>query len=292
MKKMITAVVFGLCVLLIVALWMSSTKDSSASLVVYTIPRNHAYQNVEEKKMTVDVYANKGDCLFAYPKENTYQLKEGDNLFLLNNVYVDKVVDYADKSEKIYRYSISFPLLRISDEDIHFSSCSLVIKNQEYTMTVQIGSLVIYQQEYPLLEFSDVYGNYAYLENELHMVGITICLDEKYSSVSDVEAGDAFGLVHKIEKDVLKNSELSSTDLKNYTPLTTRPKDKTYALKGKTGYYYIPIAYENLYLNTTLCLRFQIEESFYLLEDFTFLANVIHINDYVNSRKAGEIVYA
>ncbi|MDE7385285.1 MAG: hypothetical protein K2M84_05960 [Anaeroplasmataceae bacterium] len=141
------------------------------------------------------------------------------------------------------------------------------------------------------LDFNDLYGNYAYINGELHMVGFTIQFNEMYKELYNVTIGPAYVDFTKIEQDQLYDSERLEASLK-HSLIAEKKNQDHFKLKAKQNYYYMPVSYPNLALFTAGCILIELDGKTYYIEDFTYLANDISIFDYKNSKREGKIVYA
>ncbi|MDE6660735.1 MAG: hypothetical protein K2J93_02785, partial [Anaeroplasmataceae bacterium] len=148
-----------------------------------------------------------------------------------------------------------------------------------------------YRGSYQPLKFSDLYGNYAYLNNELHLVGITIQLDSTYKELSKVLIGPAYTQLKYIEKDQLYDSERLEASLK-HPIIDSSLNQGSIPLKAKQNYYFLPFSYPELALFTEGCILLELDGKSYYIEDFTYLANDISLINYKNIKREGNVIYA
>ncbi|MDE6408136.1 MAG: hypothetical protein K2K48_00350 [Anaeroplasmataceae bacterium] len=291
MKKIIFGLTLTALILLGTIFILSKNKVPVNEDLYYTIPRILTYHYEENKKMCFEIFGNNENTLIEFVEENSYYLVDEKSSYQLNHVEVTKEKDYSSKEATFYKYTISCGLLNISDENIIFEDCSLKIKNESFTLECFIGYLAIYKGEYQELDFQDLYGNYAYIQNELYMVGITIQLAQAYKELMNVSIGPAYVDLMQIEQDQLYDSERLEGSLKHSVISEKKPQDG-YKLKAKQNYYFLPISYPNLALFTKGCILLELDGKIYYIEDFTYLANDISISNYNHSKREGKVIYA
>ncbi len=291
MKKIIGVLCFSLFTLFLTILIMAKTKNVTETVKYYTIPRMYAYHYTEDKKMKFEIFVNDENSLIAYGNENSYSIKDKLKTFTLTDVEIQKQLDFQSKEEVIYKYSITSNLLSLSDEDLYLKDCKLEIKNQSFHLSLELGDISVYRKHYDSLQFTDVYGNYAYIEEELHLIGITLQLPKTYHILYEIKIGQANCLFDHIEKDMLYDSQRNVIDL-GYDPIGMPVDHTSYVLDAKYGYYYFPITYEGLKLITELALVLYIDGNIYYIDDFLYLANEISLKEYSNTKVEGVVVYA
>lgn len=290
MKKIILLISILSLGLLSAILVISKTKNVVIEDKYYSIPKIMTY-NKDDKIMSFDIYINNENNIIEFINQNSYYLKNNNNSYKLNVNSIDKKINSYYNEEQFYKYSINCDILNISDNDIFLDKCYINISNEKYNLSCFIGSIKIYKEITEKLEFSDLYGNYSYINNELHFIGFTIKLDNKYQQLNNIELANCNGLLNYIEKDVLYDSQRNIEDLL-YNPISDKNNLSIFKLTAKQNYYYIPINYNNLYLFNEGTIIFTIDNKKYYLEHFIFLANEILINDYNNILSKGEIIYA
>lgn len=290
MKKIVFGVIVFFLIFLATTLYLSCDRIAREE-VYYTIPQNYSLYYMEDRKLSINVYSTAEESLIAYPEENQYRLYDQNNYYLLNNIYVEKQLDYSKMNEKITKYTLFIPLSNYQDCFI-IENCSLEIKNDQFTLMLDIGYLRIDSKEYELLEFSDLYGNYAYMNGELHMVGITICLDEKYKYLESLTNGNLFGRLEYAEKNNLYASEIDFLDLKCQDLTSPFKQGKAVYLNAKSNYYFIPVGYEKMLLTINPYWIFKIDGKEYMLDNFIYFANDISLFNYPFGRTLGVLKYA
>lgn len=291
MKK----IIFGLTLLILVSflaiLIVSKNKHIEKEETYYTIPRILTYHYEENKKMSFEIFLNDKNSSIEYPQNNEYFLKDKKNTYPLQEVAVNKEKDFIMKDEGFYKYTITCNLLNIQKGDIILENCSLEIKNTTFILEVYIGYLAVYKETYFPLDFTDLYGNYAYINNELHLIGMTLQLNPTYKTIQWAKIGNAFVSLDHLEKDQLYDSERQESSLK-HTLISEQIEEKRCPLNAKYNYYFLPISYPKLALITQGCLLLKIDDKIYYIEDFTYLANLISIQSYSNTKEEGKITYA
>lgn len=291
MKKLIFGVTLSMLTLLVTIYIVSKTKTVTEEDKYYTIPRILTYHYEDNKRMSFEIFINNDNSLVEFPEKNSYFLIYNNSSYQLSDVEITKEKNNVSKEEVFYKYTITSNLLSFSKEDIIFNSCVLRIKNDTFTLECPIGYVAIYRKEYPELDFTDLYGNYAYIEGELHLVGITIQLENSYHALKKVLIGPAYVSLQHIEKDILHDSECLEGSLK-HTVMAEKMVEEDFLLNAKQNYYFLPVSYSNLALFTSGCILLDIDGKTYYIEDFTYLANDISLSDYNQTKKEGKIIYA
>ncbi|MDE5855487.1 MAG: hypothetical protein K2H06_00405, partial [Anaeroplasmataceae bacterium] len=257
----------------------------------YTIPRILTFHYEEKKTMSFEVFINNEHNLIEFVEENSYFLVDEKGTYQLNEVAVNKEKDYTSKEEVFFKYTLSCTLLNLSDKDMVFKNCFLRVKNDTFSLECPIGYVAIYKNEYQPLNFTDLYGNYAYIQGELHLIGITLQLDSAYKELNKASIGEAYVQLANIEQDKLYDSERLEASLK-HSVVAEETEQMSYKLKAKQNYYFLPVSYPNLTLFTSGCILIQIDGKTYYIEDFTYLANEISIFGYPHTKKEGKVIYA
>ncbi len=290
MKKIFLSISILSLALLTIIIIISKSKNIVVEDKYYSIPKIMTY-NKDDTNMYFDIYINNKNNIIEYINQNTYYLKNNNDSYKLNVISIDKIISSYYNEEQYYKYTLNCDILNIFGNDIFLDKCYINIQNDKFNLTCFVGTIKIYNDVIEKLEFSDLYGNYSYVNNELHFVGFTIKLDNKYKQLNNIEIGNCYGLLNYIEKDVLYDSQRNIEDL-SYSPVNDKNNLSSYKLTAKQNYYYIPVSYSNLYLFNEGTIILIIDNKKYYLEHFIFLANDILINDYNNILSKGEIVNA
>ena len=290
MKKFLVILLGSFLILLGITFIISSRRSMPQSLKVFTIPQSRIYSYSAEKRMTIEYYTNETNSLIDFPENNSYKLKSVSNYYELNAVEITKNINYQTKEEIIYLNTLSCQILGSSDSDFILNDCHLLISNQIYSIDLEIGYLAIYG-ECKSLGFSDLYGNYSYLNGELHLVGITICLKGDYKYLNEVDLGLAYGNLNLIQEDIFYPSEITNY-AEEFSALEEEINYNPYPLKAKNNYYFIPLSYHKLALIKVTAIIFIIDGNRYLLEDFCYLFNDTLYRQYPKISVEGYISYA
>lgn len=290
MKRIVFILLMVGASMLSVILFLSFKKDIKEEIVVYTIPREYSYWFQENRKMRFYFYVNQKDTILDMTDQNDYQLVNEQMEYLLHNVAIHKEENSEIEGTLFYEYCLEcdMPLdfKKRTLKEVH-----LVIRNNLYLCDFLLGNITVYDDASLELKFSDLYGHYAYIENELFLVGLTICLDEEYHFLNEMKIGNAYANKKMIEADCIKDSELKASDLKHRV-LAEPQEEYAYSLDADSNYYFIPISYPELYLITSAAVCFRIDGTDYMIDQFPYLANNIYLKQYSTSKVKGEIVYA
>ena len=286
MRKLIFGMAIALIAVLTVILLISKGRSTITEELYYTIPKIYSYFYTQDKKMNFNIYSNNAHSFISLSEKNTYTLLCEKNQYQLKDIQIAKEIDSEIKNECYYKYNLEIPLLSFSSTDIILENCSLEVKNEHFTLTCFLGDIYIYRKDYIPLDFSDLYGNYTYYEKELHFIGFTIALNKDYKNLEDIRMGKAYSFLNFIEMDTLYDSERIVERLP-YPLVSSKPTLPSFPLNAKENYYYIPIAYEKLYLIQEASIVLQIDGKMYYIPDFLFLANDISLKDYPITNRQG-----
>lgn len=288
MKKIVTIFLLTLFILLCGSLIYSHYKDFDVNLSFYTIPKNYSIYKSTDKKILIDVYSNQVNSLISFKDNNRYQIIYNDHTIEIDEINIDCRKEISkDTTIYVYTYEIN-----VNDfiGDVFNKQLIFKITNEEYSVKLNAGQISIYDKEYKVLDFKDLYGNYSYVDGELHMVGITIALPGKYEKLTNVYGGVCHGRIDSIIRDTLYPNEINLNDLEN-SKIIDKVISTSYELSNKDKYYFIPIVYDKLLLTLNPCFIFVIDNEEYLLDNFYYLYNDINLDKYDVSKKAGEINY-
>lgn len=291
MKKLIFGITAAMLILLIAILTISFQKNITTKDCYLTIPRIMTYHYQKDKEMNFEIFVNNEHSLIEFTEKNSYYLEENNNSYPLSDVRIKKELDYENKEEIFYKYTITSSLFSFSENDIILKECKIRIENDSFTFIGSLGYLAIYKESYLPLEFYDLYGNYAYMNNELHLIGITVQLSSTYKNLNRAHIGPAYVKNEFVLKDSLLESEVPNSKLEHRIVEEEKPQHKI-SLTARQNYYFLPISYPKLFLITSGCILFEIDDQIFYLEDFTYLANPISIKDYPTIRLEGTVQYA
>ncbi len=287
MKRIVFILLMLGVTMLGVILFLSFKKNVKEEIIVYTIPREYSYWYRENRKMKFYLYVNQKDAILDMADQNDYQLVNEQMEYLLHNVSIYKEENSEIEGSIFYQYCIECDL-PLDFKDKTLKEVHLVICNDHYSCDCLIGNITIYDDEFLELKFSDLYGHYAYIEDELFLVGLTICLNEEYHFLNEVRIGNAYANKEMIEADCIKDSELKLSDLKH--SIIAEPQEEyAYSLDASSNYYFVPISYPVLYLITDAAVYFRIDGTDYMIDQFIYLANMIYLKQYPTSKVKGEI---
>lgn len=287
MRKIVLGMSMLLGCFLLISLSLRFLVQGPQTIRFYTILQNYAYCSGQEKTMSIDLYSNERNSLIAYPDQNRYFLEDETQSFKLSGIKTTSFSE-ANQDKASYGYRLEVPLFSLPEELI-MPFCFLRIENSHYTLRMEIGSFRLVGSSYPLLNVTSLYGNYAVVENELHMVGISIRLDDSYNRLEKVDLSAACGRLEEMEIGG-KDSELSLEELNH--PNLLDPIDPTQSVLLQDTEYFIPIAYRRLLLTLSPCILWTIDGTVYCLDNFLYCSNTIHLDDYPNMKKEGAVLYA
>lgn len=291
MKKIVLIISLSLLGLLTAAIIISGNKNVTSHSEYYAIPQIYTYKYEKDKRIKFNIYSTDEFSLIEFPDSNQYYLTDGINRYQLNNITVQKKLNSIVDVSSFYVYIIEADIISLNANGFVIKDCNLEIENEKFSLVQYIGYYEVISSEHPYLEFTDLYGNYTYINNELYLIGITVRLSGNYDYLGSISLGSAFGNLDFIEENKIYDSQRNYYDLKNEV-VTSKKDYKVYRLKSKSIYYYFPISYEKLMLVTDACIVLKIDGINYCLDDFCYLASDIRISDYQTNQVKGTILYA
>lgn len=289
MKKILLCLSGFIIICFIVIIVLSVRKNVNEKVVVYTIPTSYCYKYKEDRKMSFEIYINDDNSIISLPEENTYNLVAGSSYFLLNNVTVDINYNTDYENESYYKYTINCDILNYKNLIIKDSYLEII--NRSFTLLVKLGSLRIVTNEYEELSFSELYGNYTYINNELYLIGITITLNSQYNKIYSLSVGEGFGNLDYIEKDTYKDAEIDFSNL-NHKIIDSKKIYDGVSLEGAYNTYFIPISYLSYYLITNSPVFINIDHKSYYIDNYQFLITNMGFDSYESILNKGEVKYA
>ncbi len=289
MKKILLCLSGFIIIGFIVIIVLSVRKNVNEKVVVYTIPTSYCYKYKEDRKMSFEIYINDDNSIISLPEENTYNLVAGSSYFLLNNVTVDINYNTDYENESYYKYTINCDILNYKNLIIKDSYLEII--NRSFTLLVKLGSLRIVTNEYEELSFSELYGNYTYINNELYLIGITITLNSQYNKIYSLSVGEGFGNLDYIEKDTYKDAEIDFSNL-NHKIIDSKKIYDGVSLEGEYNTYFIPISYLSYYLITNSPVFINIDHKSYYIDNYQFLITNMGFDSYESILNKGEVKYA
>lgn len=289
MKKILLCLSGFVIIGFIVIIVLSVRKNVNEKVVVYTIPTSYCYKYKEDRKMSFEIYINDDNSIISLPEENTYNLVAGSSYFLLNNVTVDINYNTDYENESYYKYTINCDILNYKNLIIKDSYLEII--NRSFTLLVKLGSLRIVTNEYEELSFSELYGNYTYINNELYLIGITITLNSQYNKIYSLSVGEGFGNLDYIEKDTYKDAEIDFSNL-NHKIIDSKKIYDGVSLEGEYNTYFIPISYLSYYLITNSPVFINIDHKSYYIDNYQFLITNMGFDSYESILNKGEVKYA
>lgn len=291
MKKVILLLSLFMLGILLAIIIFSINRTSIETVKYYSVRRSYSYQYQENKKMCLELYSNQQDSSIEFPDKNSYSLKHNSSTYLLQNIEIKSGHTMQYEKNQIHKIFLYADLIKPTLDHFILNDFSLLVQNETFTLELPIGFLAIYQEHIPKLQFQELFGHYSYIEDELHLVGITILLPNVRKSLQDLRIGAGEGALEFIEEDTLYDSELPYSTLKHKIVKDTL-KQESHMLSAKKGYYFIPISYETLILISQGAILLILDNQIYCIEEFCFLANDILLSDYVALKQEGKIIYA
>lgn len=289
MKKIVFFISLTFVILLSVTLFISLNKKVTESIRVYSIPKSYCYKYKDERRISFEIYINDDDSIIDLVEQNTYRIINGKSYFNLSNVNVEIEYNSIYNNEEYYKYIITSDILNVGN--INIKNCYLEIINHNFTILINIGSFRIFQNEYKELSYTELYGNYTYLNNELYLTGITITLDGNYSKIYSLIIGEGFGNLDYIESDIYKDNEIELYEL-NHKIIDSKKNYDGIELNSSFDTYFIPISYNDYYLITNSAILINIDHENYYIDNFQYIFTNISFNTFEAILLKGEIKYA
>ena len=288
MKKIVLIISVIFSILLMITIFLSVNKKITNNITVYSIPKSYCYKYKENRRMNFEIYINDDDSVITLIKDNTYRLVNGSSYYYLTNINID--VEYNDiyKSEEYHKYTISADILNIGN--IYIKDCYLEIINSNFSILIKIGSFKILYDDYEELKYSELYGNFTFINEEEYLIGITITLNGNYYKIYSLSIGEGFGIIDKIEKDIYYDNEIDLYKL-NHNILDYKNNYDGYELNSIYDTYFIPISYLDYYLITNSAILLNIDHKMYYIDNFQYLITNNSLSNYEAVLIKGEVKY-
>lgn len=287
MKKLCLSILILILISLSAITIISWKRVEGLQNKFYAVNRMYSFIYDSETPICFELYCNQKKNWISLVKENHYYLEDETISFKLENVKVIESYNSKMSGEEIYQYKIYTDMPNLADSAFILKNASIIIKNEAKTLKQQIGYVSI-APKYTLLNLSDLYGNYSYIDEELHLVGITIALQNEYKFLQKVGFGEAFCDLEYIEKNKIMDSQLDLLDIK-HSIIKKHADSPPLRLNAKSRFYFIPLSYPTLRLITEGGIILWIDNEIYFIENFCYLTNNILLCDYPNSKIEGKV---
>ena len=289
MKKIVFFICLVFMILLGITLFILLNKKVTDSIKVYSIPKSYCYKYKEDRRISFEIYINDGDSIINLVDQNTYRIVNGKSYFNLSNVNVEIEYNSNYENEDYYKYIISSDILNVGN--LNIKNCYLEIINHNFTILINVGSFKIFDNDYKELLYTELYGNYTYLNNELYLTGITITLNGNYSKIYALIIGEGFGSLDYIESDIYKDNEIELYNL-NHTIIDSKKNYDGIELNSNYDTYFIPISYNDYYLITNSAILLNIDHENYYVDNYQYIFTNINFDNFEAILLKGEIKYA
>lgn len=253
---------------------------------MYVLPQHKSYVYSNDRKMSFEIYSENKDSLIKYPEKNQYNLLFDNNIMILSNVTVDVV-----KQQNIYVYIIEADIFEISEEVFIKQNVILNIINTSYSLNLDIGSIAILNPKtYKLLSVNDLYASYSYINGSLELVGINVKFSDIHKKINNISIGSYAYANLKLASPYGLNNEIDILQsIPNYNILNKY--EKYSILLDNNNTYFIPICYPKLLTITQGYILFEIDDSKFYFDTFSFIVNKLEYQEYKDKMVKVEISY-
>lgn len=287
MKKIIFIFSFFILTFLGLILFISTQRTDNLKEKYYAIRHSRSYTYDDTSKITIQIYSNQKKSWISYVNTNQYFLENQTITIQLNHIKVEEVYDCKVNGEVFYQYKIQADMPNPLDSVLYLNQCHIKIKNEAKTLVQDIGHFSIYPP-YKRLNIVDLYGNYSYIDEELYLIGITLCLKNSFNFLQKVSFGEAFSNLKYVESNQMKDSQMDALEVV-HPIIDEQTESVPIRLNAPSGFYFIPFSYPIKQLITEGSIQFMIDNETYYIENFCYLSNEIHLNEYLTIRLEGKI---
>lgn len=262
-------------------------------LSAYTIKMNRSYIVSEEKIMRVPIYINSNDNALLYINQNKATISDLDETYYIKIDICD--VKYKDEflynGTLYYLYDYYISLKNIT-YDVVMTECILIIENELFSMSLDIGSLYIESSLGIRFNPQYLHCSYNQINGILNLFGIYISLD----GISNVTITDfSVGYMCKVNlneaKLKIKPDELNDLGL-NYSYYLSQDIGSITVNDDNEKVYFIPIHYKLNYYTDNVFIKFKIGLTSYYIDNFICRIHDCNINEYDAISRKGLIEYA
>ena len=282
MKKfyiLIIIIILSLIGLIIYFNYGRSEQDS-----FYAIKEAKGYVLKEDGMLHIDIYSKLENSLISYKDKNIYQIKDNDSIYNLENVNVN-----VCKMDDLYLNRIDASLINTTNDELKLENAILCIKNESYTLHINIGYISILNPiNYELLSFNKYYGSYSYINGELRLVGINLELTDKFNTLSKFNiSGFSYGKLDSIKYNLYDNEVNIKSIISDYNPFYLNECE----IKLSTNTLFIPIAYKELLMIKESYITLNLDGIDYYIDHFSYISNALNLKDYESLKEEGKISY-
>lgn len=263
----------SLVVVFITALYISSFKPKTNQFKA--IYQSYGYVYNEDKRMEVEIYSEDKNSIIEKVDINDYFIEYQENKIVLNNVVINKI-DFS----KYCLYKIDFDIFEVFIDELIINDAILAIENNEFKMKINIGKISILKKEIQKLEYTDIYASYTYMNNSLMLVGINIKINGEYNRISNLKVN---GLTYTDTNLIVFDKEfLNEINIKNEIPnykynsiVRSHRLIDSYTM-------FIPVTYKELIVIKGGYIVITLDGVEYVVDEFDYIFNDIHLPDYTN----------
>ena len=250
--------------------------------VFYAIKEAKGYVIKDDARMHFDIYSKLEHSLISYEDKNIYQLKDGNSIYNLENVSVT-----VSKNNDLYVNRIDADIINVS-QSLDIKDAILFIKNESYTLTINVGYVsFLNTSDYELLSYNKYYGSYAYINQELKLVGINLELTDKFNKLKDFKVSNfAYGNLDDAKPNLYGNEVDIKSIINKYNPNYIKETE----IEIKDNKIFIPLSYQEILMIKEAYITLNLDGTDFYIDHFSFIVNSLNSNDY--KMEEGIINYA
>jgi len=248
----------------------------------YAIKEAKGYVIKDDARMHFDIYSKLEHSLISYEDKNIYQLKDGNSIYNLENVSVT-----VSKNNDLYVNRIDADIINVS-QSLDIKDAILFIKNESYTLTINVGYVsFLNTSDYELLSYNKYYGSYAYINQELKLVGINLELTDKFNKLKDFKVSNfAYGNLNDAKPNLYGNEVDIKSIINNYNPNYIKETE----IEINDNKIFIPLSYQEILMIKEAYITLNLDGTDFYIDHFSFIVNSLNSNDY--KMEEGIINYA
>ena len=280
MKKIYLLILIIIIALIGIIIYLNVGRSDNDAF--YAIKEAKGYVIKDDARMHFDIYSKLEHSLISYEDKNIYQLKDGNSIYNLENVSVT-----VSKNNDLYVNRIDADIINVS-QSLDIKDAILFIKNESYTLTINVGYVsFLNTSDYELLSYNKYYGSYAYINQELKLVGINLELTDKFNKLKDFKVSNfAYGNLNDAKPNLYGNEVDIKSIINNYNPNYIKETE----IEIKDNKIFIPLSYQEILMIKEAYITLNLDGTDFYIDHFSFIVNSLNSNDY--KMEEGIINYA
>lgn len=262
--------------LIILIIYINSNKKEEK---YFSILESKSYIFEENRKMNVDVYSTIDNSIIEDINSSNYELNIGNNKYMVTDIEIQKY-----EINNYYLYHFIFDIPQVNSEVC--GNSKFKISNLRFKLNIDIGYISILNPNgYKLLSFDKLYASYSNINGSKHFIGLNIELNYIDQYIEALKLSNNVVASLKAAKPKLYENEIDIYDVIKGYNINKIEANSNLIINNKA--FFIPFAYNDLYLVKEGYIAFVIDGINYYIDTFMFFVGNVDPNDYLSLKKEG-----